>query len=113
MRRDVFQAIADPTRREIIHLLSGSSLNINSVSQHFTVSRAAVYKHLKILSDCGLIEVRKQGRERFCQVKFERISEVSAWADQYRKFWENKLDALGEHLTSMQEGLPKHIKKKK
>ena len=112
MRRDVFQAIADPTRREILSMLVAQPMNINSVTQNFKVSRAAIYKHLKILSECGLLVVKQQGRERYCEAKMEKLSEVSQWIDQYKKFWEEKLDALGNYLDKLQAKEKKHVKKK-
>lgn len=101
MRRDVFQAIADPTRREIIALISDRALNVNAVAGNFDVSRTAVYKHMKILTECGLIVVRQQGRERFCEARLERLHEVSDWVEQYRKFWSARLDALENYLKEM------------
>jgi DNA-binding transcriptional ArsR family regulator len=102
MRRDVFQAIADPTRREIINRLAGQSLNVNSVTENFDVSRAAIYKHLKILTECGLIKVKQQGRERICEAKLEKLNEVSDWVEQYRKQWEQRLDSLESYLETLQ-----------
>lgn len=98
MRRDVFQAIADPTRREIIALIAQRSLNVNTVAGNFDVSRTAIYKHMKILTECGLVIVRQQGRERYCEARLERLHEVSDWVDQYRKFWNARLDALEIYL---------------
>jgi len=98
MRRDVFQAIADPTRREIIGLLSEQSLNLNAVAGHFQVSRPAISKHIKILTECGLIVVSQKGRERFCSAEMQKLKEVDQWLSHYRKFWNRKLDALGEFL---------------
>ena len=112
MRRDVFQAIADPTRREILSMLVSHPLNINSVTQKFKVSRAAIYKHLKILSECGLVVVKQQGRERYCEAKMEKLSEVSHWINQYKKFWEEKFDALEYYLDKLQAKEKKHGKKK-
>ena len=86
MRRDVFQAIADPTRREIINLIAYKSLNLNSVAENFDVSRPAISKHIKILMECGLLEINQQGRERYCEAKLEKLNEVSDWVEQYRKF---------------------------
>ena len=99
MRRDVFQAIADPTRREIIHVVARKPLNLNAVAETFDISRQAVSKHIKILTECGLIVVRQQGRERFCEARLDSLQEVSAWIEQYRTFWSNKLDALEKHLA--------------
>ncbi len=101
MRRDVFQAIADPTRREILGMVSHKPLNINAVSENFDVTRAAVYKHLKILTECGLIVVRQKGRERFCEAKLERLAEVSDWIEQYKKFWTERFDALDDYLKEL------------
>ncbi|MDP2686285.1 MAG: metalloregulator ArsR/SmtB family transcription factor [Aequorivita sp.] len=99
MRRDVFQAIADPTRREIIHLLSSETLNLNAVSEKFEISRPAISKHIKILTECGLITIRQEGRERFCEANLKSLSEVANWVEQYNAFWNKKLDALEKHLT--------------
>lgn len=98
MRRDVFQAIADPNRRAIINLLASKKLTLGEVAENFDVSRPAISKHIKILSECGLIVVTQQGRERYCEVKLQKLREVSEWLDQYRVFWTNKLDALENFL---------------
>ncbi len=113
MRRDVFQAIADPTRREIISLLASQSLNLNSVAEKFEVSRPAISKHIKILTECGLVTIRQEGRERYCDAQFGKLSEVSDWVEQYKKFWNEKLDALEIYLKALQEPKPKKRKPKK
>jgi DNA-binding transcriptional ArsR family regulator len=102
MKRDAFQAIADPTRRDILARLAHQSLNVNSVAENFDVSRAAIYKHLKILTECGLVTIKQQGRERFCEAKMEKLTEVSDWVDQYRKIWNQKLDNLEDYLEKLQ-----------
>jgi DNA-binding transcriptional ArsR family regulator len=103
MRRDVFQAIADPNRRAIISLLAEQKkLNVNGLADKFKISRPAVSKHIKILSECGLIVTSQQGREKFCEVKLDQLNEVSLWIEQYRKFWEEKFDALDEYLKQVQ-----------
>lgn len=102
MRRDVFQAIADPTRREIINLLAHKSLNLNAVAENFDVSRPAISKHIKILAECGLLNIKQQGRERYCQIKLGKLNEVSNWVEQYKQFWETRLDALEIFLDEMQ-----------
>ena len=99
MRRDVFQAIADPTRREILNLLARQSLNLNSVAEKFHSSRPAISKHIKILTECGLITIKQQGRERYCQAKLQKLNEVSEWVEQYKVFWTRKLDALDVFLS--------------
>lgn len=109
MRRDVFQAIADPTRREILHMIARGPLNVNTVSENFEVSRTAIYKHIKILTECGLIVINPQGRERFCEARLEKLHEVSDWVDQYRKVWTDKLDNLEKYLEGLQ---PKRKKPK-
>jgi DNA-binding transcriptional ArsR family regulator len=91
MRRDVFQAIADPTRREIINMLSHKSLNLNSVAENFNVSRPAISKHIKILTECGLVVINQQGRERYCEARLSKLNEVSDWVEKYRVFWAKKL----------------------
>jgi len=100
MRRDVFQAIADPNRRAIINLLAYQKLTLNGVAENFDVSRPAISKHIKILMECGLIMVKQQGRERYCEANLKALSEVSDWVKQYEAFWNQKLDALGIFLTS-------------
>ena len=107
MRRDVFQAIADPTRRAIIHLVAHQSLNLNAVAENFDVSRPAISKHIKILTECGLIVIRQEGRERFCEAKLQKLHEVSRWIEQYRVFWTSKLDALELFLAKESKRGPK------
>jgi DNA-binding transcriptional ArsR family regulator len=102
MRRDVFQAIADPTRREILNLLAHQSLNVNAVAENFEVSRAAIYKHLKMLTECGLIVVKPQGRERYCEAKLQQLSQVSDWVEQYRKIWSSRFNKLDAYLREQQ-----------
>lgn len=102
MRRDVFQAIADPTRRQIISLIAQQPLNLNSIADKFHVSRPAVSKHIKILTECGLIVIKQQGRERHCEAKLQKLNEVSQWVEQYRQFWEQKFDALENYLNILQ-----------
>jgi DNA-binding transcriptional ArsR family regulator len=102
MRRDVFQGIADPTRREILGMIARESLNVNSVSEHFDVSRAAIYKHLKILAECGLVKMKQEGRERFCVAELNKLDEVTEWVNQYRKIWNERLDSLENYLAELQ-----------
>ncbi len=103
MRRDVFQAIADPTRREILGLISAQSLNLNSVAENFDVSRPAISRHIKILTECGLITIEQRGRERYCEAQLDKLHQVSDWVEQYRKFWEDKLDSLEQYLNKLQQ----------
>src|SRR3954463_10117854 len=98
-RRDVFQAIADPTRRAILGLLAIQTLTLNAVAENFDISRPAVSKHVKVLEECGLIRIKQLGRERFCEARLDKLNEVSEWVEQYRQFWESKLDALELYLN--------------
>lgn len=97
-RRDVFQAIADPTRREIIDVLARQSMNLNTVASHFSISRPAISKQIKILEECGLVTVQKKGRERWCEANLEALSEVAQWSARYLAFWIERLDALENTL---------------
>jgi len=111
-RRDVFQAIADPTRRQIIHLLAGNAQNVNSLSENFNVSRQAISLHLKILTECGLVSIRQQGRERYCEAKLDSLREVANWVQQYHQFWNEKFDSLDKYINSIQKNKPSKNKKK-
>jgi DNA-binding transcriptional ArsR family regulator len=114
MRRDVFQAIADPTRRTIISMVSQQPLNLNAIAENFDISRPAISKHIKILTECGLIVIKQQGRERYCQAKLKKLNEVSDWVEQYRQFWEQKLDALETYLGELESATrTKKVTKKK
>src|SRR5678816_2889388 len=113
MRRDVFQAIADPTRREIINMIAHQSLHLNSVAEKFDISRPAISKHIKILTECGLITIKQEGRHRYCEAKLDKLNEVAGWVEQYRKFWTQKLDALEVYLDELQKKDKKSKKHKK
>lgn len=99
MRRDVFQAIADPTRRAIINMIANQPMNLNAVAEHFDISRPAISKQIKILTQCGLVTIEQRGRERYCEAKLQKLNEVSEWVEQYRVFWNKKLDALEDFLA--------------
>jgi DNA-binding transcriptional ArsR family regulator len=111
-RRDVFQAIADPTRRQIINLIARESMNLNAIADNFDISRPAISQHIKILTECGIVVIRQQGRERFCEAKLETLSEVSNWVDQYRQYWNDKFNSLDKYLSKIQTQ-NKSIKKPK
>jgi DNA-binding transcriptional ArsR family regulator len=111
MRRDVFQAIADPNRRAIIDLLAHQSLTLNGLAENFNVSRPAISKHVKILTECGLVVIKQKGRERYCRAQLRRLTEVSEWVEKYRKFWTAKLDALEFFLASFEN--KKTVRKRK
>ena len=102
-RRDVFQAIADPTRRQIINLIAHQPLNLNTIADNFDVSRPAISQHIKILIECGLINVKKNGRERYCEAKLSQLNEVAQWIEQYRKSWDEKFDKMDELLARLQK----------
>ncbi|XHR97981.1 ArsR/SmtB family transcription factor [Mucilaginibacter sp. UC70_90] len=101
MRRDVFQAIADPTRRDIINLIAFKPMNLNAIADNFDVSRPAISQHIKILTECGLIAIKKQGRERYCEPRLKQLDEVAQWVERYRKVWEEKFDALDSLLEEL------------
>ncbi|HEY9258148.1 metalloregulator ArsR/SmtB family transcription factor [Chitinophaga sp.] len=90
MRRDVFQAIADPTRRQIIGLLANAQLNLNSIADNFEISRPAISKHIRILTECGLVTIKQEGRERYCSADLKQLKAVADWTAQYHVFWEEK-----------------------
>jgi DNA-binding transcriptional ArsR family regulator len=112
MRRDVFQAIADPTRREIINVIAHEALTLNAVADSFDISRQAISKHIKILTECGLIVIKQQGRERYCEAKLEKLNEVATWVEQYRKIWEHRFDSLDNLLDELQTKNKKRGRKK-
>ena len=100
-RRDVYQAIADPTRRAIISMIAAESHNVNAIAEKFDMSRQAISLHVKILTDCGLIAIKQRGRDRFCEAQLDQLSEVSAWVDQFRQHFESKLDNLETYLDKL------------
>ncbi|WP_423146183.1 ArsR/SmtB family transcription factor [Rubrolithibacter danxiaensis] len=101
-RRDVFQAIADPTRREIIQRLARQPLNLNAVADTFSISRQAISKHMQILEECGLVAITQKGRERFCNARLDKLNEVADWVEEYKKIWTARFAALEDHLQNMQ-----------
>ncbi len=102
MRRDVFQAIADPVRREIIQLLSERNLTINEVAEKFTISRPAISKHLKILHECEIIQYNKVGRERSCMIQPQKLIPAFLWIKQYNKLWEDRIDSFENYIHQLQ-----------
>ncbi len=101
MRRDVFQAIADPVRREIIDLLVEEPLTINAIAEHFEISRPAISKHIKILNECGVIQMAQSGRQRHCIIVPRELSKVSNWVHQHQSIWESKLDTFETYLNQL------------
>jgi len=103
MRRDVFQAIADPNRRAILGLLAKQRLSLNGVAENFRISRPAVSKHIRILKECGLVIVIPQGRERYVEARFDKLDEVTDWVEQYRQIWEARFNRLDDLLEQMKK----------
>ncbi|RYD97295.1 MAG: ArsR family transcriptional regulator [Sphingobacteriales bacterium] len=101
MRRDIFQAIADPTRRAIITLIALQAMTPNAIAEHFDTSRQAVSKHLKILDECGLVQTAQQGREIFYTLEVDKIKEVDHWLEQFRNIWATKFNQLDELLHQL------------
>lgn len=113
-RRDVFQAIADPTRRQIINLVAYQSLNLNAIAENFPISRPAISQHIKILTECGLILIKKQGRERYCEARLQQLNEVAGWVEQYRQLWATRFDSLDNLLEELKnEPVAKKTARKK
>jgi DNA-binding transcriptional ArsR family regulator len=109
MRRDVFQAIADPVRRDIITLLANESLSVNAIATQFNVSRPAISKHLKILQECTIIHIEQKGRERYCLIKPKQLIPAFIWLDQYKKLWEDQLDSFENYLTDLQANTKENL----
>ncbi len=111
-RRDVFQAIADPTRREIINLVARKAMNLNTIAEHFDISRPSISQHIKILNECGLIEIEKIGRERYCKVQPRNLVPAFLWIDQFKDLWEQKLDSFEQYLNKLQTKAKTKTKRK-
>ncbi len=107
MRRDIFQAIADPTRRAIIALIALQAMTPNAIADNFHTTRQAVSKHLRILTECELVKPQQQGREIYYSLEIEKMKEIDKWLDQFRKLWEtrfNQLDTLLSNLKKQKHG---------
>ncbi|REL33247.1 ArsR family transcriptional regulator [Rhodohalobacter sp. SW132] len=105
MSQKLFHAISDPTRREIIDLLADNTLPVNDVAERFEISRPAVSKHIKILNECGLVVIKKEGRKRYCRADTRKLQDVMEWLQRYRKFWDTRLDALETALAEDQKNI--------
>lgn len=101
MRRDAFQAIADPTRREILALLATQRMKVNSIAERFEISRPAVSQQVKILEECGLVVIYSEGRERYCEANLAPLKEVGQWIERYRQLWQERHNALDDLLTTL------------
>lgn len=101
MRRDIFQAIADPTRRAIITLIALQAMTPNAIAEHFDTTRQAVSKHLRILTECELVKQEQKGREIYYQLEIEKMKEIDKWLEQFRAIWETKFNQLDNLLTDL------------
>ncbi len=103
MKRDIFQAIADPTRRAIIALIALQAMTPNALAENFNTTRQAVSKHLRILTECELVTQEQRGREIYYSLEIEKMKEIDKWLEQYRKIWETRFEQLGDVLEVMKK----------
>ena len=103
MRRDIFQAVADPTRRAIIALIALQAMTPNAIAENFNTTRQAVSKHLRILTECELVKQDQQGREIYYSLELEKMKEIDGWIDQFRKIWETRFNQLDQVLTTIKQ----------
>lgn len=103
MRRDIFQAIADPTRRAIIALIALQAMTPNAIADNFSTSRQSVSKHLRILTECELVKQEQQGREIYYSLEIDKMKEIDKWLDQYRKIWETRFNQLDNVLSTLKK----------
>lgn len=101
MRRDIYQAIADPTRRAILMLLTVGALTPNAIAEHFDSSRQAVSKHIQILAECGAVDQDQRGREIYYQLNIDKMKEIDRWMEAFRKMWETRFDQLDDLLKDL------------
>jgi DNA-binding transcriptional ArsR family regulator len=103
MRRDIFQAIADPTRRAILVLIALQAMTPNAIAEHFDTTRQAVSKHLRILTECDLVKQEQQGREIYYSLEINKMKEIDKWLEQFRKIWETRFNQLDKVLSTMKK----------
>ena len=103
MRRDIFQAVADPTRRAIIVLISLQAMTPNAIADNFNMTRQAVSKHLRILTECELVKQQPQGREIYYSLEVEKLKEIDSWMEQFRKIWETRFTQLDNLLSTIKK----------
>lgn len=103
MRRDVFQAIADPTRRAIIALIALQAMTPNAIAENFNTTRQSVSKHLRILTECKLVKQEQQGREIYYSLEIKKMKEIDKWLEQYRKIWEARFNQLDDVLSTIKK----------
>jgi DNA-binding transcriptional ArsR family regulator len=101
MRRDIFQAIADPTRRAIIVLIASQPMTPNAIAEHFDTTRQAVSKHLRLLAECELVIPAYSGREIYYRLEITKMKEVDQWLDQFKKLWESRFNELDNVLLTI------------
>lgn len=101
-RRDIFQAIADPTRRAIISLLALQSMTPGAIAENFNSSRQTISKHIQILTECQLVKQEQKGREFYYHFNADKMKEVAEWVNQYSRFWNDKFDSLDKYLNKVQ-----------
>jgi DNA-binding transcriptional ArsR family regulator len=102
-RRDIFQAIADPTRRAIMALIALQAMTPNALAEHFNTSRQAVSKHIQILTECELVKQEQQGREIYYSLEIQKLKEIDKWLDQFRKQWETQFNQLDKVLATLKK----------
>lgn len=103
MRRDIFQAIADPTRRAIIILIASQAMTPNAIADNFNTTRQSVSKHLRILTECELVKQKQKGREIYYSLEIDKMKEIDKWLDKFRKIWETRFDQLDKVLSTMKK----------
>ncbi len=103
MRRDIFQAIADPTRRAIITLIALQAMTPNAIAENFNTTRQSVSKHLRILTECDLVKQKQEGREIYYSLEVEKMKEIDKWLNQFRKIWENRFNQLDKVLSTLKK----------
>ena len=103
MRRDIYQAIADPTRRAILTLIALQAMTPNSIADNFDMARQSVSKHLRILTECELVKQHQQGREIYYSLQIEKMKEFDKWLNQFRKIWETNFNQLDQVLSTMKK----------
>ena len=103
MRRDIFQAIADPTRRAIMALIALQAMTPNAIAENFHTTRQAVSKHLRILTECELVKQEQKGREIYYSLEIEKMKEIDKWLEQYRKIWETRYSQLDDLLATIKK----------
>src|SRR5689334_1294909 len=106
-RRDIFQAIADPTRRKIIDLISQEPMNLKTLAEYFDISRPAISQQIKILDECGLLKIKREGRETFCAIQPKELKKIADWAARYAGLWEERIDSFEKYVNKL------HAKKNK